>query len=418
MTPRSCDIVVVGAGVAGLAAAVHLARAGRDVQLVDAGDDVGGRMRTDYVDGLTLDRGFQVYNTGYPEGRQLLDYSALDLRELSAGVIVALGGTRHYLGDPRREPTWALAALTHPVAPRVDLARFALSVARIAGTRPRAGTDEPALAWLHRAMGLSLTDRVLRPFLSGVLLDDSISASRRHVESLLRLFVAGRPSLPSGGMARIPAQLAEAVGRDRIHLATQVTRVAPGRVTTTGGDITCRAVVLATDPRTAHDLIPALALPTMRDVTTWYHIADCAPHDLAAGKPVITVDGERFAGHTTDHARPLANSIVLTHAAPQYATGGRVLVSSSAVGVHDSTVSDDAVIQHLAALYGVPTSGWTLAARYVVPDSLPATPPGRARQLPVDLGEGLFVAGDHRDAASIDGALASGRRAAQAALTG
>lgn len=415
MTPRACDVVIVGAGLAGLSAAVRLLEAGRDVHIVEASDAVGGRVRTDHVDGLTLDRGFQLYNSGYRDGVALLDYSALDLRPLAGGVIVSLDGASHHLGDPRREPRWALEALRDPVAPRRALARFAAHVTTLLAMRTPESRDEPAGTYLRRTFGPELTDRVLRPFLSGVLLDNDLAAARWHVDDLLRTFATGRPSLPAGGMQRIPEQLAARVGADRIHLNTTAIRVSAGSVTTDAGPITCSTVIVATDPRTAHGLVPAIGLPRMHGVTTWYHIADCSPSQLTSGRAAVVVDGRRFAAHTVDAARPLANSVVLTHAAPEYASGGRVLVSSSAVGEHGGDM-DATVLGHLGRLHAIDTSRWELAARYSVPDSLPATAPGRSRTLPVDVGDGLIVAGDHRDAASIDGAMASGRRAAAAVL--
>ena len=71
--PSSCDVVVIGAGLAGLTAARALTIAGRSVAVLEASDDIGGRVRTDQVDGLLLDRGFQLYNPSYTEGTHILD---------------------------------------------------------------------------------------------------------------------------------------------------------------------------------------------------------------------------------------------------------------------------------------------------------------------------------------------------------
>lgn len=417
MTPHDCEVVVVGAGLAGLAAARVLLAAGRDVHVIEASDGVGGRVRTDHVDGLTLDRGFQLHNDGYRSARALLDHAALDLRPLSGGIAVAGDGGVRHIGDPRHEPLWALESMVRPAAPRAAQLRFAAHTVRAAFRRaPDTAADEAALDFLLRQFGPGLTRGVLQPFLSGVFLEDDLAVSRRHLDRVLRGFVRGRPCVPAAGMSAIPEQLAAGIDAGRIHLHQRVTNVAPGRVTTDAATIGCHAVVLATDARSAAHLLPTLEPPAMRAVTTWYHIADCDPAALTGGRPTLVVDSRRFAAGTPDPRRPLANSVVLTHAAPEYASDARVLVSSSAVGRHDDTASELAVLDHLSQLYGVATSGWTLAATYVVADALPATRPGRAATLPAVLGTGLFVAGDWRDAASIDGALASGRRAAAAVL--
>jgi monoamine oxidase len=112
-------VIIVGAGLSGLAAARHLRRSGVEVIVLEASDAVGGRMRTDIVDGFRLDRGFQLYNPAYPEGRRVLDYDALDLRSFVAGARIVLRprGRRQVarVADPRREPSWAVPR--EPCAP-------------------------------------------------------------------------------------------------------------------------------------------------------------------------------------------------------------------------------------------------------------------------------------------------------------
>jgi phytoene dehydrogenase-like protein len=112
--PARADVVVVGAGIAGLTAAVTLAHAGLDVVVVEASDGVGGRVRTDRLDGLRLDRGFQLLNPAYPAVRRLLDLPALNLRSFDAVVVVAFGTRRSVLADPRRAPGHLLESVRAP----------------------------------------------------------------------------------------------------------------------------------------------------------------------------------------------------------------------------------------------------------------------------------------------------------------
>jgi predicted NAD/FAD-dependent oxidoreductase len=143
-------------------------------------------------------------------------------------------------------------------------------------------------------------------------------------------------------------------------------------------------------------------------VTTWYYRPTCAHEDLADGQAVLILDGDRRG--------PLVNTVVLTHAAPDYAPPGSALVSASALGVWDTTAHELAVREHLAWLYGVPTRDWELIASYPIPYALPAMPVPFEMQRSVRTAGGVYVAGDHRDTSSIQGALVSGRRAAQALL--
>ena len=361
------EVVVVGAGLAGLACARHLTAAGVAVTVLEAGDEVGGRVRTDVVDGMLLDRGFQVHNTGYPEAQRVLDHAALDLRTFSAGALVRLGDRLHRVGDPRRTPAWAPATIVAPIGSLKDKALVAALAAGSALHSPDALLSRPETTTYEalRGRGFSDTviDRFFRPFLSGVFLEDDLETSSRFFDLVWRSFVRGSQCVPAAGMQAIPAQLAD--GLDAL-LASPVTRVRPYEVVVDGSPVGARAVVLAAAAPDAGDLLPGLDVPAQRTVTTHYHLAPEPP----VRAPAIVLDGERSG--------PVANTVVLTNAAPSYAPG-RCLVSSSVVR---GDASEPAVRAHLARLYGVDTGRWEHVRRYDVRAALPsqAPPMGRFRK--------------------------------------
>ncbi len=407
------DVVIVGAGLAGLAAARQLSIHGVDVVVLESSDDVGGRVRTDVVDGLFLDRGFQVFNPAYPEAARVLDYDALELRGFTPGVIALTDHGPTRLGDPRALPKWATDALSRRsgrLGGKLRFASYALRNARQSRHQREAQMDMPAdVALLSAGVGADLLETVLRPFLSGVFLEDRLETSRRFLDLVLLSFLKGRPSVPAQGMQAIPRQLHDALPEGTVRLGVEVHQVDDGVLHTSDGSVRARTVIVATDPRTAAGLLPSLHVPGGRDVTTWYYVADTRPELLTGGEPVVVVDGRHARG-------PLVNTVVLTHAAPTYASDGRVLVSASALGLHDDAAMEAIVRGHLAQLYGVGTRSWAHVATYPVPYALPAMLPPFDVRRPVALGEWLFVAGDHRDTGSIQGAMVSGRRAADGAL--
>lgn len=407
------DVVIVGAGLAGLAAARRLSTAGIDVSVLEANENVGGRVRTDRIDGLVLDHGFQLYNPAYPEAARVLDHDALELRAFTPGVIALTDRGPARLADPRRQPTWAADALAPRSGSLLGKVRFALYAWKAAqeGSRGRASrVDMPSdVALLSAGVDPRLLETVIRPFLTGVFLEDRLTTSRRFLDLVLTSFTRGVPSVPARGMQAIPEQLRDGLPSGTVTTGAPVRHVSAGRVRHDHGEVTADAVIIATDPRTAASMLPGLAVPTGRDVTTWYYLADTDPAELTHGEPVLVVDGRTHRG-------PVINTVVLTHAAPSYATGGRVLVSASALGCHGDTETERAVRRHLAQLYGVDTMRWALAGTYPIPYALPAMEVPLDIRRPVVLGDGLIVAGDHRDTASIQGAMVSGRRAADAAL--
>ena len=404
--PSDVETVVVGAGLAGLCAARRLAAAGVDVVVLEAGGTVGGRVATDVVDGFLLDRGFQVHNTGYPEAARVLDHGALELRAFTPGALIRRGDRLHRVADPRRHPLAAPGTLLAPIGSPLDKVRIALIAARDALTpadrleRAPESTTYEAL----RARGLSdaTIDRFLRPFLAGVFLERELETSSRFFDLVWRTFARGSVCVPAAGMRRIPDQLAAGLPAGAVRLGVEVTAVRPGEVVTDQGTVRAGAVIVATDPARAGTLLPGLAVPRLNTVTTIYHTTAEPP----VRQPILVLDGEGRS--------PVVNSVVLTNAAPTYSPDDRALVSTSVLGLDPP--EDGTLRRELERLYGASTADWETVATVRVPGALPAAPPPLRIRQPVHLGDGLFVAGDHRDTPSIQGAMVSGRRAATAVL--
>ncbi|MGV9328297.1 NAD(P)/FAD-dependent oxidoreductase [Streptosporangium sandarakinum] len=399
-------VVVVGAGLAGLACAVRLHVAGVPVRVVEAEDEVGGRVRTDVVDGFRLDRGFQVFNTAYPEARRALDIGALDVRPFSSGLIVFDAGRRERIMLPWRHPGHALSGVLAGVGSLRDKAALAALTARdmaLPAGVLRGGAERTTEEELRRrGVSPEMVEKLLRPFLAGVVLERGLETSSRFFHLLWRSFARGTIGLPALGMGRIPAQLAGRLPDGAVVLGAPVAAVTgEGVETAEGAEIPARAVVVATDPAAAARLVPGLRVPEMRSVTTFYHAAPRSP----LGEPTQVIDAE---GHVTD-------TVVVSDAAPAYSGDGRALVSTSVLGVL-SAADEPRVRARLAEVYAADTSSWEHLATYPIRAALPAMRPPFPLRRPVRLAPGRYVCGDHRDTGSIQGALVSGRRAADAVL--
>jgi phytoene dehydrogenase-like protein len=405
--PARCDVVVVGAGLAGLTAADRLIREGLEVIVIESSDWVGGRVRTDQVGGFLLDRGFQVLNTGYPAARRILDLDALDLREFRRAALLHVDGRRVRIGDPRRE----LLALPRTAAAPLGGLRSKAALAAYAGATVglpvrsiKRRRDLPAVDhWARRGLHGPAVDRLLRPFFSGVLLEEQLTTSSRFVDLMLRMFVRGSSAVPAGGMQQIAEQLGSRLPVGSLHLRLPALGVDAHEVATDAGTVAARAVVVATDVDSADELIGGgLERPKWKGVTTFYHAAALAPLD----EPILLLD--------TDDS-PVNNTVVITAAAPSYSADQRALVATSLV--HDGRPPWDeaAVRSRLAVLYDVSTAEWEHISTYDIPRALPAMPAPHNFRKPVRHGN-VFVCGDHRDTSSIQGALVSGERTALAVL--
>lgn len=405
------DVVVVGAGLAGLACARRLVEMGYAVEVLEASEQIGGRVRTDVVDGFRLDRGFQVLNPSYPALEHTVEMPRLDLRSFIPGVVVALDDRRHLVADPRRYPRGLVSTVRAPVGSPAGKARLGAMALRVArrDASDDLGLSETTTADMLRRRGIEAqsVDRLLRPFLSGVFLEDELATSSRFFDVVLRSFALGSPGVPAAGMQALPHEVARPLPPGTVRTGVPAEAVTEGRVETAAGTVTARAVVVAVDGGSVSTLLPGFEAPRMRAVTTWYHTTPDTPASaLAGGRPVLLVDGQRRG--------PVVNTAVMSTLTPTYARPGATLVSSSVLGTHGPAADESAVRAHLDLLYGRSTARWELVERVEVPAALPAMPPPLNMRKPVRVVEGIYVCGDHRDTGSIQGALVSGRRAATA----
>jgi glycine/D-amino acid oxidase-like deaminating enzyme len=419
------DVAVVGGGLAGLAAARTLSGSGLGVAVLEGSDGVGGRVRTDVVDGWRADRGFQLLNPTYPALGRYVDIAALRLQPLGVGVVTVLpGGRRVVLPDPRRHPVRAVRAVAAlGEGGRADVAGLARLVGRSLLAGVRRLESAPDVGW-HAALDAArvrggLRRHVVEPFLTGTLADADGTTSRRYVDLLLRSFaiaaVAGVPGVPAEGMQALADALAAPV-RDRVHLGVRVdslARAARGwTLRTTAGEVAARVVVVATDGPTAAGLT-GRPVPPMRGLTTFWHLTDAPPAGTDRAR-YLHVDG------TGAHRRPggLVNTVVLTRSAPSYrapgAGEGAELVATTVLGDRPDAEVD--ARRAAGRVLGCDPRGWRLLVTHAVPRALPVALPALDVRARVDLGGGLVVVGDHRETPSIQGALASGRRGALVVL--
>ncbi|MGK0185768.1 MAG: phytoene dehydrogenase-like protein [Verrucomicrobiales bacterium] len=411
-------VIIIGGGLAGLACAVRLNESGIEVQIVERADAIGGRVRTDEVDGFLLDRGFQVFLSAYPQASQLLDCRALDLRPFKPGALVFKDGKFRRMMDVFRCPGYAISTALQPIGTLRDkllVGKLRLHAANNSLQAIASHPDTTTESYL-RTFGFSepMIDQFFRAFYGGIFLERELQTSSHMFEFTFKMFAEGSATLPGRGMQEIPNQLATRLPTGSIRLNTRVRSVVPGNVTLeTGEQLSADYVVIATDAESASPLLPGLLQQKKRwrSTANLYFSADAAPSVL--GEAIIALNS---IGKTGQSKSLVNNVCVPSDVAPAYAPRGKSLVSVSVLGSPDPASLEQKVRLELREWFGYGVDQWHHLRTYYIPHSLPEQPPasGGVESKAFYQHDGILICGDHCTTASIEGAISSGLCAAEA----
>jgi phytoene dehydrogenase-like protein len=421
----SFPVLIVGAGLSGLTCALRLHQAGIPVHVIEASDGVGGRVRTDQVDGFLLDRGFQVYLSAYPQAGELLDLEALELQAFEPGAIVYDGKGLKRVMDVFRRPRYLIGSALSSIGSLADKMRVALLRFQTLGSSEeeiRDHKDQSTESFL-REFGFSekMINGFFRCFYGGIFLETELRTSSRMFEFTFKMFSQGSATLPARGMGSIPLQLARRLPAETIRINSPATSVTCSSVTLANGSVLQGShVVLATQASQTSEFIPSFSshAPQWRSVTNVYYAADKSPLKEA----IIALNGS---------SKGLVNNVcVPSDVSPLYAPEGKSLISVSLLGLHRDEHIPTEVKKELAAWFGEQVDGWQHLRTDIIKHALPEQAPEENQQNDTEADTGIhaeatkgflkiddiMICGDHTTSASIEGAIISGNQTAAALL--
>ena len=375
------SVVVVGAGLAGLNCARILHSQGFDVTVLEKSDRVGGRIKTDVIDGFRLDHGFQVINPAYSELRGIVSTNDFNFQALQPGFEIHINGKNFLVGDFRRDFRYLpgnLSRSTGSIREKLEFLRYIVE-------KP---DDEPFCQAMLKSG--SFYREVIKGFLDGVFLTDSDHVSSRVAHELLRWFVKGSPGLPALGVEALPRALAHDLD---ISVDCEVTKIQGKKIETSHGTFSADYIVLACDPNSTLNFIDS---PSTRinSCTTWYHSVSSGA--ITSKHLKVMTKGK------------LLNSVAISNIAPSYAPKGSTLISSTSL----YSIPESEVRREIAQTWGLSSHELTFIRLYEIKNALPFHGPQKPMEMPQQISETVIAAGDYFAIPSQQGAMASGRKAA------
>jgi protoporphyrinogen oxidase len=406
------DVIIIGAGLSGLSAAVHLHRQGRKVLILEASDRAGGRVKTDLVDGFILDRGFQVLLTAYPEAKKLLNYKDLQLQKMLPGATVLYDGGTFEIADPIRRPMALFSTLFAPVGTirdKINTLWLKNKLQKMSIDEIFNQQEQTTLQQLSDyGFSQKMIERFYKPFLSGIYLENQLTTSNRMFDFVMKMFSDGDVAVPAFGMEEIPKQLVSQLPESSIQYHKNVTKIAENTLTLEDGTtFEANQIVIATNANEFTKQFLPNQKTTAQQVTNVYFEARTAP----TNKAVVVLNA-------SSNKKWVNNLTVLSNVSKTYAPLGKVLISVSYNGlahVEDSELAEN-MKKELEQWYGKQVHDWKLIKTYRIDYALPIqdSVKNELSISEIKISDTLFICGDHLLNGSINAAFKTGRLVAEA----
>jgi protoporphyrinogen oxidase len=405
--------VIIGGGISGLTCAKYLNEKGYGFMLLEGSDALGGRVRTDKVDGFLLDRGFQVLLTNYPEAKKILNYNNLDLKYFSSGSMIKAEKGFMKMENPFRNKmayiTMAFSSVGS-LSDKLKIRKFANELAEIPDEDFFKMDATDTLTFLKNyGWSDKMINNFFRPFFGGVFLENDLVTSSNFFQFVFKQFFRGDAAIPADGIQAIPEQIAEMIPNNRIRKNARVKGFEGNQIFLDGGEvITADKIVVATDPHTSDELLGETNKRVYNITTCTYFSAESSP-----------LNGQKFIALNPNRRGAVHNVCVPSDIAPNYGNAGKSLISVSTQGLEklDERNLTNRIKRELFDWFGAKVNVWKHLKTYHIPESLVQYLAGSEKQ-EMKLAENLYRCGDYLAYPSLNAAMQTGREVAQIIMEG
>ncbi len=400
--------VIIGGGISGLTCAKYLNEKGYSFMLLEGSDALGGRVRTDKVDGFLLDRGFQILLTNYPEAKKILNYNNLDLKYFGSGALIKAEKGFMKMENPFRNKMAYLTMAFSPVgslSDKLKIRKFANELSEIPDDEFFKMEATDTLTFL-RNYGWSekMINNFFKPFYGGVFLENDLVTSSNFFQFTFKQFFKGDASIPADGMQAIPEQIAEMLPRNSIRKNARMKGFEGNQIFLDGGEvITADRIVVATDPKTSDKLLGETSERAYNITTCTYFSAESSP-----------LKGQKFIALNPNRRGAVHNICVPSDISSHYGNAGKSLISVSTQGLEklDERNLTNRIKRELFDWFGASVNVWKHLKTYHIPESLVQYRADSERQSS-KLGDNLYRCGDYLAYPSLNAAMQTGREVAQ-----
>lgn len=404
-------IYIIGAGLSGLVAAIELEKAGFSPIILESTDKVGGRMKTDQVEGFLLDHGFQVLLTAYPEVNRYLNLPALNLKTFDPGAVIFDEKDSYIISDPLRNPLKVVGMAFSRVGTFLDKVKMYSLTQELKKKSVEDIFNEPSIPTLQYLKNYGFSDQIInnffKPFFRGIFLEKHLNTSARMFEFVFKMFSLGHAAIPEKGMQEIPNMLRKQLGTTQIYFNTPVEKVEGQTITLKNGEqLEADRILICTQPDRIMPQLQGQFSKPKKVINLYFSL-----QKSFMARPMLgLVPGEKFL---------INNLVFLDDVSASYTSSDRSLLS---VTVLESELEEKDLIKQvqkeLEHISGIKGDYFKFIKSYYISYALPSLDDIKG-SIPITeckITDHVYLGGDYLLNGSSNAAMTSGRLVAESVI--